>query len=352
MSCINKKSPEYQALKNKSGIQEFILEAICRDFVDEHQRFPYLDELSDVNSELHLKKRLSINSYGTSNISTILEKSNASDLEEAAINLNNEYRDLEIDITPIQETAFIDIEHRPTDSNFETNPVTVDEHPNNYDIFNNALIKLASLYGIKFNAITNAELNSETWNNVPGVMDANAFIFNGEIYINLDKSSVDAPLHELMHLLIGSMRFSDPNIYQQLVASVENIPDFQKLAQNYQGRTANDIKEEIFVTEVAKHLTGQSSFIDNLDANIRYEILYNTRRLLDSILMGQDSVRTISPKRLFTMSLKNLTKEVNSVIMSNNFKGYVNSEDSELHRRLNNIKSDLLKNNQLEEYCE
>jgi hypothetical protein len=80
MSCINKKSPEYQTLKNKSGIQDFILEAICRDFVDEHQRFPNLDELPDVNSEPHLKKRLSISSSGTSNINTILEETGTDNL--------------------------------------------------------------------------------------------------------------------------------------------------------------------------------------------------------------------------------------------------------------------------------
>lgn len=352
MSCINKKSPEYQTLKNKSGIKDFILEAICRDFVDKHQRFPYLDELSDVNSEPHLKERLSINSYGTSNIDTILEQSGTDTLEEAVINLNNEYRDLEIDVTPIQNEAFVDIEHRPTDSNFDINPVQVDSKPNDYDIFNNALIKLSSLYGIKFNGITDAELNSELWQDVPGVSDANAFIYNGEIYINLNKSSVDAPLHELMHLLIGSMRFTDSANYQKLIASIENIPNLQELAQQYPNRTANDIKEEIFVTEVAKHLTGQSSFIDNLDSNIRYEILYNTRRLLDSILMGQDSVKTISPERLFNMSLKELTQEVNSTIMTNQFKGFIYQEGSELHRKINNIKSDLLKNKLLEEYCE
>lgn len=351
MPCINKKSPEYQALKNKSGIQDFILESICRDFVETHQRFPYLDELPDVNSEPHLKESLSISKYGASDINTILEKSNSSTLEEAQVNLNNEYRDLEIEITPIQDKAFVDVEHRPSDSNFDVTPVDVDEKPNNYDIFNNALIKLASLYGINFRGITDAELNSESWRNVPGVRDSNAFIYNGEIYINLNKSSVDAPLHELMHLLIGSMRFSDPNNYQKVVQSVENIPNFQKLAQKYQGRSMNDIMEEIFVTEVTKHLTGQSSFIDTLDSSMRYEILYNTRRVLDSILKGQDSVKTISTNRLFNLSLKELTKEVNSTIMTNQFKGFINQEGSELHRKLNNIKADLLKNKQLEEYC-
>jgi hypothetical protein len=36
------------------------------------------------------------------------------------------------------------------------------------------------------------------------------FEYDGEIYINVDRASVDTPIHEMMHLLIGSLRFSNP----------------------------------------------------------------------------------------------------------------------------------------------
>ena len=38
--------------------------------------------------------------------------------------------------------------------------------------------------------------------------------------------------------------------------------------------------------------------------------------------------------------------------MENNFHGTINVENSELHRKLNNIKSDLFNQGLLEEYCE
>ena len=80
--------------------------------------------------------------------------------------------------------------------------------PNGYLVFTNALNKLASLYGIKFNDITNAELNSEEWKSViPDVNSVNAFVYNGQIYINIDKANLDAPIHEMMHILVGSIRF-------------------------------------------------------------------------------------------------------------------------------------------------
>ena len=50
MTCINKNSVEYQALKNKSGIPEFILEAISAEYLEKYGRFPELDELPKSNS--------------------------------------------------------------------------------------------------------------------------------------------------------------------------------------------------------------------------------------------------------------------------------------------------------------
>ena len=83
-----------------------------------------------------------------------------------------------------------------------------------------------------------------------------------------------------------------------------------------------------------------------------HELTYNIKRTLDTILMGHDSVKTISDTRLYGMSLKDIIKDVNSTIATSKFKGFINLEGSELHRKLNNIKADLLRNNTLEEICE
>lgn len=349
LSCINKNSLEYQTLKNKSGIQDSILNIVCRNYLDKYGRFPYLDEIPNVNSESHLTNRFHIHNNGTK-IETILQETGVDTIEEATQNINNEYRDLEVEITPVVDEAIIDITHRPTTNNFDVNPIEVDSNVNSYMVFNNALEKLANLYGIKFNTVTDAELTTPKWQEIaPDIASANAFVYNGEIYINIDRNSVDAPLHELMHILIGSMRFTNPSMYQELVLSVENFPNYQLLVQQYPNRSRNDVNEEIFVTEVSKLLLGLESNLSNLDPKILYEINYNAKRVLDSILMGQDSVKTITD--LYTMSFKELTQAVNSEIMTNKFKGFINMEGSELHRKLNNMKSDLLKNKQLEEYC-
>lgn len=352
LTCINKNSPEYQTLKNKSGIQDYILNAICRNYLDEYGRFPYLDELQGSNSEPHLKERFHIINNGAS-VDTILQETGTETIEDATISINNEYRDLEVEITPIVDEAIIDITHRPTTNNFNVTPVEVDATINSYQVFNNSLQKLANLYGINFNTVTDAELTTPEWREIaPEVATANAFVRNGQIYINTDHSSVDAPLHELMHILVGSMRFTNPNLYQELVNSVEKFPNYKILSQDYINRSKNDMNEEIFVTEVSRYLLGLSSNISNFDLKILNEINYNVKRVLDSILMGQDSVKTITDDLLYTKSFKELAQVVNSTALNNQFKGFINVEGSSLHRRLNNIKSDLFKNKQLKEHCD
>ena len=53
--CINKNSVQYQSLKNRAGIPEFILEAVSRDFMEKYGRLPHLDELPNSNSEPYLR---------------------------------------------------------------------------------------------------------------------------------------------------------------------------------------------------------------------------------------------------------------------------------------------------------
>lgn len=351
VTCINKKSPEYQALKNKSGISDFLLESICRDFLEKYDRFPHLDEIPEVNSEPYLREHYEINSHNGVKVSKILESTGSDNIESANAYINDEYRDLEVSIIPIEDDAVIDIQHKPTDDNFDVKEVEIDNEANSYMIFDSTLQKLSKLYGIKFNIITDLELNSDQWRSK--ITDpVNAFIYNNEIYINIDKYSVDSPIHELMHMFIGAMRFTEPRIYQQLVNSVMNIPEYKMLIKEYPNRTQNDVNEEIFVTEVSKYLVGLPSVLDNASNRAKHEIAYNIKRMLDIMLMGQDSVKTISDNRLFGLSLKDIAKEVNSSLMTNKFKGTLNIEGSELHRKLNNIKSDLIKQKLLEERCD
>lgn len=350
MICINKNSVEYQLLKERANINETILEAMCRYYVENYGRFPYLDELPGSNSTQYLKEKLNVSSYNGANIEDILKLSGSSSIEEANVSLNNTYRDTEIEITPINERAIVDIKRRPTKYDSIAKRVEVDSTPNSRIVLENTLQKLAKLYGINFKTITDLELSTEKWKGLmPETKLVNAFVFNGDIYINTDRANVDAPIHELFHILLGSIRFTDPNTYSELIKLAEKLPNYQDLARQFQDRSRNDINEEIMIEEVAKYIMGLPSALLNIDERLLHEISYNIHRVLDSALMGDNSSYTVSEQRLFNMSLKNLVRIVNSSIMTNHT---IRTADASLHRRINNTKRDLIANGSIKEVCD
>ena len=117
--CINKNSVQYQSLKNRAGIPEFILEAVSRDFMEKYGRLPHLDELPNSNSEPYLRDQLGVTKQNSAKVESILEMTGKETVEEAVIDINNQFRDLETTIVPINKEALVDIVHRPTDNNFD-----------------------------------------------------------------------------------------------------------------------------------------------------------------------------------------------------------------------------------------
>ena len=63
-------------------------------------------------------------------------------------------------------------------------------------------------YGINIQYIDNSDLIEDV-----DVNTAKAFIKNGTIYINVDNATIDSPVHEMLHLFIGSISFSNPQLF-------------------------------------------------------------------------------------------------------------------------------------------
>jgi hypothetical protein len=70
------------------------------------------------------------------------------------------------------------------------------------------LDKMRNFYGINISYITNDDLIEDV-----DVGSAKAFIKNGTIYINVDNATIDSPIHEMLHLFIGSISLSNPQLF-------------------------------------------------------------------------------------------------------------------------------------------
>lgn len=333
---------EYQILLNRSGIPEKTLDVYCRSFLTQYGRFPHLDELPS-NSRQNLIETLKVDSDGFTSKESVLEFTKSDEDSVNAV-INNQYRDLQVGVTFILDTAIVGIKQRPTFYNEQDNaPIIPDTNLSPRSVIINIADKLDKYYGIKFIPITTCELSEL------GVQDlSKSFILNNNIYVNTDLATLDSPIHEILHLLIGSVKFQNPALYSDLIKVASQFGNYSKIAKLYPNRTQSDILEEVFVEEFGKYLVGNSQ-LNNLPHNIQYEISYNVTRLLDSILMGDTSVRSLD-KNIYNMSLQDLVKSVNSRLMTSTLN--INLQDAALHRELGNLKEDLMKKGDLREECE
>lgn len=355
-ACINKKSYEYRSLQERTGLSDLFLEAEIIDYADNHNgRWPTPAEIDGSDTTEHAREFLELRKNNTTETSKLTDKFQVDTVDEAVVLLNTQdtYNDLEFDILPLNKTSIVNISHRSTiyNNNFEIR-YKPDEEVNSKIVLDTAFGKLATLYGIHFKQVYLRDLHNDPMFKDVISVDPNpkAFILNGQIYINMNNYSVDSPIHELSHMLIGQLRFTKPELYMQLISLSEQLPNYGKMMRAYPNRSRNDINEEIFVTEYSKFITGQKSVFDSIDPDIAYQVQFQVNRMIDTILEGSLGIRDLKLQDIGRLSLKQIADLVNSSKMTS-----VNSfplEDSSIHRKLNNMKSKMLKSGQLKEVCE
>lgn len=348
MMCVVN-SPKLEALRERAQVQNSSsFDAQVRKHVTEHGTLPHLDEIRGADSTEAAKKQLGVDKYNLTKTSKVMKEFVVESIPELSGKVNNIYRDQEIKFISFGDKLLASFTKRPT----KHSPVPKEKFKfgsiDNEIAFQDILEKLADHYNIKMNHVTTDELESDKFQNlIEDAKHVSAFIYDGEIYINSDVASIDAPLHELSHLLIGGLRTFSPKQYASMVSLAEQFPEYDVLIQKYKGRTRNDVNEEIFIEELGKYLTGQKSVLQELTDYQKYQIDYEIKRILDSIFMGSNSVKSIPNDILFNSNLKQIAEIVNSGLFA---MGDVIQHTSQ-HRTLSNMKSELLKNKKLKEYC-
>ena len=344
---INKNSFKYQTLKNMSGISEYSLDSFISTFQTKFGRMPELDELPKVNSEPYLNKTLNIKKLSTiKSIETnkLLDYTDTTTVEEATIKLNNLYKDLEITLTPFQSFTSIEVKHRPTQYTNIKEPLDIETFlQDSTTILSKQLQKMQKLYGINIIPLSTDEIAEL---GVPNSSLVKGFVKDGNIYVNTDNATLDTKVHELMHIFLGAIRFSNPNLYFSLVNQVEQLPRYEEFSQSFPNRTREDVNEEIFVQEFSKYLTKQPSIFDSFqDLNM---LMYEIYRNLDTLIDGNYSVKSLQESP-FGNTLEELFTKLQSESVIN--KQYGSLDDATLHRTLANVKESLMQKKLLEERC-
>lgn len=346
MKCVNTSSVEFQTLVKQSGLTKEFVELMCFTYSNEYNRFPRLDELPGVNSEPYLKEQLNIRKKGFTKLINIFTLTNTDNIQSAQQKLNKVFTDLEIEIKQFDsEDAIIKIKHKPQIKP-ANRKVTHSKYLNSASIFSDIIYKLQDLYGIQIIEVNEDTIKEFNLEEIPGAVTSNAFVYNGIIFINPEFADADAPIHEMMHLLMSHLKYQNQNLYYSIVQSMVNTPVFNYYRQEYKNRTQLDVAEEAFVSEFAKLVAFGKSSLSNLPAEIIDEIFENAKTALDTILMGEVSVKGYSNDICFQSSLRHLSWVVDSKLDE--------ESPSNLNRDANilaNKKQELFENNELTEEC-
>lgn len=343
MTCVNINDRDFQILQQKSGIPVSLLSAYVGGHLDRYGELPKLEDLPGANSEPYLKQVLKVKGNSVK-LDQVLKYTGAKSLEEAIQYINKNHGDLQVQIYPINKEGIIKIQHKPSkyDDLEDIEEIEVNPNMNSVVALSNMVNKLFSLYGVQIQMVDNQQLEEMGISTI-----AKGLILDGNILINSDIATIDTPIHEMLHLLIGGLRFKHPTMYENLVKHSESFSNIEQLQELYPNRTYLDLLEESLVTELSKFMTNQPNEISQLDENIQKLISKDFCDILDYLLMGTKSTEILP--NLAQQTLNSLAKVVQSRTFENKFKGTLDS--AKLSRQVANLKEDLIKNNKLEEEC-
>lgn len=199
---------------------------------------------------------------------------------------------------------------------------------------------------LPFRIVTSNEIKSE----FPGdlrAQNANAFINNGQVFINLDNAKIDSPLHEFTHLVLAQLRIDNPTEYYNWLKTTLNHPDFETIAKTYSDLTGSDLQEEVFVKVV-------SDLFNNI-VSTKYDPSYmfeTKEQLIDSINNLFDSEIPTDTDILKLM--KTPTNQILYQFLSKlfNFNNSIDSHKTLLSQRLSSAKYKWIKRGMIKENCE
>lgn len=366
--CLDRNSLEYRTLYKivkGSGISGFLFDSIASHFVEKYGRFPKLEEIPKLDSSKYLIDQLGV-TVKDNNIKvkkeTLLKYLGLSadaDLKTVADKLRKIHTDLVISDVIIFDNLYSFSFHK-----YPTKWDRVESYPDvkvsdffNINILNSLIESILSESDKKVFKVTDAELNKPFWKNKidHARKITKAFIYNGDIYINVDHASIEDPVHELLHLVLGSLAKSDYKVYSTALNTLRDaIPKYIESQKGSDKSSELDILEEIFVKELSKYLTGQKSMLTSLPESIKEELSNMVKKSFDRILYAQSSTNTIPDLKLFSdeYSLKDICEYLNSLYSQSNqdsIKSFI--KDSTEYRIESNILNNMIKNKDVIEQC-
>lgn len=338
-SCVNRNAPEYSKLKVLSGMSDNALSFRVFNAMRESKTglYPTIERISSDTTKSLLKETGS---------KLINDSIYAKDLDINNVNLT--HRDLIVEPLSSLSDSWHKITHKATILNSKPKLDVVINNskivvPNNPKVAINLLTSnLEKRLGITVDILSEEDFHAET-----GKINANGAIKGGKILLNSKNATDTTKMHELLHILVGPMKFTNPELFNRLAQVVETLPDLGSMENKYKHLTQLDILEELIVEGMARYLTDSMSeegkaIFEQQGAD---EFLYEMAYILDTTLDTTSAITSDELKTVFQNPLSKIFLEHNDTYFKNML------SYGEISRTVANVKSDLMKRSLLEENC-
>lgn len=175
------------------------------------------------------------------------------------------------------------VESTPSNNtNFEKNTIFDNTRNQVNDLF--TLIKsLQDRLGVKINITNNYSAKI-----LIGIDTAKAFVYNGEIYVNIDRATNADVIHEYGHLILGTIKQCNYSLYKSLISSAEKSDYFSemlmmmRLNPNYASRAYQDLVEEVYCDIFGEYISKNPGDFEKI-----IKIIFGLRSNIDKDDLGE-----------------------------------------------------------------
>ena len=194
---------------------------------------------------------------------------------------------------------------------------------------------------------------------------AKAFIYNGSIYINVDKGGIESPIHEYMHIICSVMKYDSKysDKYYEWINTVWSNPMYSGLRNQimkkyeatgengvYYIKSGSDLKEELFVEVMSDRFRNTFSRAwDAKNPTHKAEILGTVVDILNSVL-ETEIPKDVDASKLGNTSIQTVLRMFNSPLFSQENANFVETIIP-LNQRLATIKKLLINNGAIDYDC-
>lgn len=383
--CVDKHSLEYQTLLQRSGVPDFNLNVVVSYYLENYGRYPRLNEIPNADSRAFMYEQLKgkvknsdlkgNKTEGESSMQSI-QVSKDKIIEYLGLNpdasndviqdlMEKKHADLTFKDLKVSRDGntytfkFYKVPTKWSRRNINRNLMSKEEQEEfSIEIFNKFVEEAFTKFGKRVIKISDLELSTPKWKGIVDTKKINkAFIYEGNIYINTDHATIDDMLHELLHVYIGAIQTIDLDLYKNLLNIIIGSNQFEsrwnnevKINRHTKMGNMMDFAEEMLVSELAKHLTGQQSVFRGMDQNLTNDISTTLKEGLDKIFYANMSSTSIPNINFFTSSLKDVLNYLKSGLLEEcTYRNIY--EGAYEHRITSNIMQKMLNTNMMEEQC-